>query len=247
MLTITDSIARLTISRPEARNALSLDLLSALHADVDRLHALPEAQRPTVVVLTGEGKAFCAGMDLKQVLGNPEGSRNLLRSLASLTFKLRTLPAVLLGVVNGPAIGGGCGLVTVCDLAITFSDNKMGFPEVDLGVCPAVVAPWLVRKVGPGPARRILLMGGLISGLEAHQSGIVTHLCPTQAELAAQSEAMITRLATGSLNALKATKHLLNQLDGSLDEAVLLRAADLSADVLNTPQTQEMLKKKLGS
>ncbi|MBX9736499.1 MAG: enoyl-CoA hydratase/isomerase family protein, partial [Phycisphaerales bacterium] len=168
-------------------------------------------------------------------------------TLATLTLKLRTLPSILVGVVNGPAIGGGCGLVTVCDVAISFTDNKLGFPEVDLGVCPAVVAPWLVRKIGPGRARQVLLMGGLISGKEAFDTGILTHIAPTAADLPALSEQLVQRLATAGPAALRATKELLNQLDGSYDQALLSRAADLSADVLNSPATQETLRKKLGA
>ncbi len=240
-------IARLTINRPESRNALSLAMLLELHAHVDALLAMPPENAPTVVVLTGAGRAFCAGMDLKEVLGNAEGSRELLHTLARLTLKLRSLPSVVVGVVNGPAIGGGCGLVTVCDIAISFTDNKLGFPEVDLGVCPAVVAPWLVRKIGPGRARQVLLMGGLISGKEAFDNGILTHLAPTIAELPVMSEQIIQKLATAGPAALRATKHLLNQVDGSYDEALLARAADLSADVLNSPATQETLRKKLGA
>ncbi|MGH7131102.1 MAG: enoyl-CoA hydratase/isomerase family protein [Phycisphaerales bacterium] len=237
-------VARLTINRPEQRNALSLDLLDALHAQVDHIAADPSIH---VVVLTGAGRAFCAGMDLKQVLGNADTSSQLLHRLGDLTFKLRALPAVTLAVVNGPAIGGGCGLVTVCDLSISFVDNKMGFPEVDLGVCPAVVAPWLVRKVGPGMARYILLSGGLMSGKEAFDRGILTQLVPTATDLEPGAEQLITRLSTGAPAALRATKSLLNELDGSTDRAILDRAASLSAEVLNTPATQAMLKRKLGA
>ncbi len=246
-LDTTSPIARLTLNRPESRNALSLELLTELHAHADALHRLPPESAPTVVVLTGAGRAFCAGMDLKEVLGNPDRARELLHTLATLTLKLRTLPSILVGVVNGPAIGGGCGLVTVCDVAISFTDNKLGFPEVDLGVCPAVVAPWLVRKIGPGRARQVLLMGGLISGKEAFDTGILTHIAPTAADLPTLSEQLVQRLATAGPAALRATKELLNQLDGSYDHALLSRAADLSADVLNSPATQETLRKKLGA
>ncbi len=243
-LTIDSRIARLTLNRPDHRNALSIDLLSALHARVDEIAARSDV---TCTVITGAGRVFCAGMDLKQVLGNTELASKLLLSLADLTFKIRTLPSVTLAVVNGAAIGGGCGLTTVCDLSITHADSKMGFPEVDMGVCPAVVAPWLCKKIGVGPARRILLSGGLMSGLAAHAAGIVTEVVPTVADLAAAGDAMATRLALGGPQALAATKGLLNQLDGSMDLATLHRAAALSASVLNTPEAQGMLRAKLGA
>ena len=259
-LTIDGPIATLTLNRPEQRNALSLDLLAALHKRVDELAPTaptgsaaggssgpPTTGRPTVLIVTGAGKAFCAGMDLKQVLGDDALARKLLLSLADFTLKLRALPLVTLAVVNGAAIGGGCGLSTVCDLSITHADSKMGFPEVDLGVCPAVVAPWLVRKVGAGRARAILLRGGVMSGAAAHAAGMVSEVVPTLADLAPAAQQMAARLATGGPVALAATKALMNELDGSLDRALLHRAANLSADVLGTAEAQAMLKTKLGS
>lgn len=243
-LDIAGPIARLKLNRPEQRNALSLELLDVLHQQVDRLATENGVH---VVVLSGAGRAFCAGMDLKQVLGNAEGSHRLLHRLAELTLKIRRLPAVTVAVVNGPAIGGGCGLVTVCDLGISFVDNKMGFPEVDLGVCPAVVGPWLVRKVGAGMARFILLSGGLMSGREAFDRGILTQVVSTATDLETASEELVQRLAAGAPAALRATKALLNEVDGSLDWPILEKAAALSADVLNTPETQAMLRRKLGA
>jgi methylglutaconyl-CoA hydratase len=237
-------IATLALNRPDARNALSTNLLAALHQRCAEL----EARRDVVVlILTGTGKSFCAGMDLKAVLGNPEQAKQLLMSLAELTVRLRALPMVLLAKVNGAAIGGGCGLATVCDFAITHADSKMGFPEVDLGVCPAVVAPWLARKVGPGRARAILLRGGLMSGSEALAAGLVTQCVPTREELDPAVAALAERLAQGGPNALRATKSLLNQLDGSTDTDLERRGAELSAQVLSTPESQAMLRAKLGA
>jgi methylglutaconyl-CoA hydratase len=246
-LTITSPIATLALNRPDVRNALSIDLLAALHARIDELARRIAAQHDIhVVILTGTGKSFCAGMDLKQVLGHPTAPLQLLTSLADFCLKLRALPAVTIAAVNGAAIGGGCGLSTVCDFAITHADSKMGFPEVDLGVCPAVVAPWLVRKVGAGRARAILLRGGLMSGRDAQQAGIVTDCVDTRDLLDAAVKALADKLATGGPNALRATKSLLNELDGSLDAAQARRAAELSASVLATPEAQAMLRAKLG-
>lgn len=250
-LQIDGPIATLTINRPDARNALSVELLAALHQRVDDLQArcTPDPAQtdssPHVCVLTGAGRSFCAGMDLKAVMGDEPASRRILLSLAEFTLKLRRLPCVLVAGVNGAAIGGGCGLVTVCDIAITYGENKMGFPEVDLGVCPAVVAPWLVRKIGAGRARKVLLSGGLMSGRDAEALGIVTQCVPTEADVMPATLAIAQRLASGSSNALRATRNLLNDLDGSLDWDILERAANLSADVLNTPECQAMLRSKM--
>ena len=236
-------IATLSLNRPDARNALSIDLLAALHAHADELAKRDDL---SVLVLTGEGKSFCAGMDLKAVLSSPDLPLALLSSLADFTLKLRTLPQVTIAKVNGAAIGGGCGLACVCDLAITHADSKMGFPEVDLGVCPAVVAPWLVKKIGPARARHILLSGGLLTGQTAFDLGIVNHLVSSRDELDAATTQLAERLAAGGPHALRATKQLLNEIDGSLDAAILRRGAELSATVVNDPATQATLRAKLG-
>ena len=243
ILDINQRIARLTINRPEARNALSTDLLAALHDAAKTLAARPDV---SVLVISGAGKAFCAGMDLKAVLNDPAAPGTLLSALGEFTLALRSLPMVVVAKVNGPAIGGGCGLACVADVAMTFAENKMGFPEVDLGVCPAVVAPWLVRKIGAGRARKVLLTGGLLSGAEAMQLGMVDHCVEQAADLDAACEKLVARLAEGGPNAVRATKGLLNELDGSMDADLIRRGAALSASVIATPETQATLRAKLG-
>src|SRR5262249_4851454 len=136
-------------------------------------------------------------------------------------------------------------LATVCDIAITHADSKMGFPEVDLGVCPAVVAPWLVRRVGAGRARHILLSGGLMTGQRAFEVGIVNQVVPTREDLDKAVEEAAARLATGGPNALRATKALLNEIDGSLDLEIGKKAAELSARVLAMPEARAMLEAKI--
>ncbi|NUQ53238.1 MAG: enoyl-CoA hydratase/isomerase family protein [Phycisphaerales bacterium] len=241
-LDIHGPVATLSLNRPDARNALSIPLLADLRARVDELSGRSDV---TVVVMTGAGKAFCAGMDLKAVLDNHELSLQLLSSLAELTIAIRTLPQVTVAKVNGAAIGGGCGLATVADLCVTHADSRMGFPEVDLGVCPAVVAPWLVRKIGAGRARAVLLRGGLMSGAEAHDDSIADHVVPTLAELEPFTAALAKRLSSGGPQALRATKGLLNTIDGSLDREIVRRGAQLSASVLSTHDAQERLRAKL--
>lgn len=235
-LDIAGPIATLTMNRPDARNAMSLPLLDAMHTALDSLPAGPH-----VLVLAGAGKSFCAGMDLKSVLGDESAPPKLLHSIAKLTTRLRNLPMVVVGKVNGAAIGGGCGLACACDIVLSHADAKLGFPEVDLGVCPAVVAPLLVRKIGAGPARAILLRGGLMSGADAHEVGIVDDLAATREGLDTLCDTVTERLAAGGANAIAATKQLLTEIDGSGDGTQAARGADLSAAVLATPEARERL------
>lgn len=245
-LSVEGRIATLTLNRPDARNALSIDLLGALHAQMDAIEALAaKADRPVVLVLTGEGRSFCAGMDLKAVLGDAALAQTLLTRLAELTLRVRALPMVTLASVNGAAIGGGCGLSCVCDISITHADAKLGFPEVDLGVCPAVVAPWVVKKLGASRARQVLLCGGVISGQRGHEIGLVNHCVGALDELAARTCEVAASIASGGPMALAATKGLLNELDRSLDRGIVLRGAQLSADVLSTDEAQRRLKSAL--
>ncbi|HED53754.1 MAG TPA: enoyl-CoA hydratase/isomerase family protein [Phycisphaerales bacterium] len=236
-------IATLTFNRPEAHNALSTEMLSAAHMRLDQLEASTD-EPPVVLILTGAGRSFCAGMDLKEVIigDDPGVPLRLLESLARLTHRLRLLPMVVLGRINGAAIGGGCGLATVCDLAITHADAKLGFPEVDLGLCPAVVSPWLVRRIGPGRARTVMLSGGVMSGSRAHELGIVSQVVDSREDLNAEVDRIAQSLAAGGPHAMRATKQLLNSLDGSDNLDILLEGAALSAKVLATEDAQRRLK-----
>ena len=146
---------------------------------------------------------------------------------------------VLTGVF--PEVGGGCGLMVVCDFAVTHAEAKLGYPEVDLGICPAVVAPWLMKKIGAGAARAMLLAGGTMSGEEGFRRGLATHLV-AEGELAATAQSLAKRLAKGGPKVLAATKHWLNELDGSLDDAIADEAAEISARIIADDEAQARLK-----
>lgn len=244
-LTIDGRIATLVMNRAEAHNSMSLDMLEAMHERVDSL----KDSDCSVLVITGAGRSFCAGMDLKAVLvelsGDETLGKKLLTNLAELTLKIRGLGMVTVASVNGAAIGGGCGLSCVCDVTITHADSKMGFPEVDLGLCPAVIAPWVVAKMGAGRARAAMLKGGIMSGAEAAAIGLVDHLADDRDGLAALTAEVSQRLASGGPKALAATKGLLNQIDGTMDPAMVMKGAELSASVLATPEAQRALAARM--
>ena len=246
-LSVQGPIAALSLNRPQQRNALSLDLIAALRERVQELVALGGASDgPKVVVLTGIGKSFCAGLDLKAVLDDPEAPGQLLGTLAELTLEIRALPMVMIAKVNGAAIGGGCGLTCVCDMSLTHDDAKVGFPEVDLSVCPAVVAPWVVRKTGAGRARQILLRGGLMRGAEAVALGLMDRSLETPEALDTAVDKLATRIARGGRRALAETKRLLNALDGSDDAEVVRTGAAISAEVVASEEAQAALRALYG-
>lgn len=241
--TVTDGVATITLNRPDKANALNRELIAAFGAAID---AIAERCAPAgdvrVLVIAGAGKAFCAGMDLRGVMDDPVAMGDMLRDLSRASRALRRLGIPTIARVQGAAVGGGCGLMVVTDFAVTHPEAKVGYPEVDLGICPAVVAPWLVRKIGAGRARAMLLAGGTLSGQQGFEAGLATHLCPAD-QLDAAVDGLARRLAGGGPHALATTKRWLNELDGSMDDAVLDRAAELSARIIAGAEAQERLRK----
>lgn len=231
-------IIHVSLNRPDARNALNFELIEQLEHAVKTVAANSAAR---VLVLSGNGKSFCAGMDLRGVLNDAQKMGLMLHGLARVGLALRKLSIPVIAKVQGAAIGGGCGLVVACDFAFTHEQAKLGYPEVDLGVCPAVVAPFLISKVGAGRARALLLAGGLVDGKEAVRIGLATHLVSVD-ELDSAAMNFAQKLSTGGPNAIATTKRLLHELDGLIDESTLSKAADLSAKIIVGNEAQERLR-----
>ena len=231
-------IVTLTLNRAGKRNALSAKMISALRVGLDEIEKMDSMR---VLILAGEGRSFCSGMDLKGVIDDPEAMRKMLLGLSEVFGRIRRLPVPTIARVQGAAIGGGCGLMIVCDFAFTHPEAKVGYPEVDLGICPAVVTPWLIKKLGAGKARAMLLSGGTISGKQGFEAGLATHLCSIE-DLPSAVDAFALNLAAGGKDALATTKRWLNELDGSLDDDILRKAAELSADIIAADEAQSRLR-----
>jgi methylglutaconyl-CoA hydratase len=245
LLDITDRCATVTLNRPQARNTLSMDLIEALERAIEAVGREVANSAVRVVILAGAGEAFCAGMDLKEVTSEPAGLRQVLRGFSRVMRQVRLLPVPTIARVQGAAIGGGCGLMVVPDFTLTHPEAKLGFPEVSLGVCPAVVAPWLIRRIGPGRARAMLLEGRAFSGREGFDLGLVTHLAE-RAQVDRVATELAAHLTAGNAEALAITKRWLNELEGHLSDDLVQRGADLSADVLASPEAQSRLRNRIG-
>ncbi|MHC4414407.1 MAG: enoyl-CoA hydratase/isomerase family protein [Planctomycetota bacterium] len=239
---ISDAIATVTMNRPEVRNALSRELIDALAVAIDAIDCEADVR---VMILSGAGKTFSAGMDLKGVMADPEGMRPTLEGLSRVMRKIRRLPIPTIARVQAAAIGGGCGLMVVTDFSVTHPHARIGYPEVSLGLSPAVVAPWLIKKIGPGRARAMLLAGRTVSGQEAYEFGLVTHLAQRR-RLEQEAAELAARLAEGSPPAMATTKRWVNELDGSLDDTLLAKGAALSADVIASAEAQARLRARFG-
>ena len=204
------SVLTLTLDRPEVRNALSGELVEQL---TEALEAAGRDDAVRVVVLTGTGRAFSAGADLAALQGLQTASAeaNLADSelLARLFEALYTLPKPVVAKVQGHAIAGGCGLAAVCDFSLVADDVKLGFTETRIGFVPALVAVFVVRKLGEAAARDLLLRGHLIDAAEAARIGLVTRAVPA-GDLDVAVDALCHDLATQtSASAVALTKRLL--------------------------------------
>ena len=232
----TGPVLTLTLDRPEVRNALSADLVEQL------TDALVDAGRDDgvrVVVLTGVGRAFSAGADLAalQALATASAEANLRDSetLARLFETVYTLPKPVVAKVQGHAIAGGCGLAAVCDFALVADHVKLGFTETRIGFVPAIVAVFVVRKLGEAAARDLLLRGRLVDAAEAAGSGSSRAPC-RPATSTSEVDALCRELATEtSASAVALTKRLLADvppmgLSEGLSYAARLNALARSTD-----------------
>src|SRR5438105_6493578 len=203
----------LVLNRPDKRNALSRDLIAAL---TDAVQRAQDDTRVRSIVLTAAGPVFCAGMDLAELAGSLHVAGesapvwdDALR-LANLYDLIYRSPKPTVAAVNGPAIAGGAGLVTVCDLALCVHEAKFGYPEVRRGLVAAMVMPHLLRHVGERTARYLLLTGELIDADESVRCGLVNAVAPA-GEVMARATAWARSLAEGGPQALAATKDLLGR------------------------------------
>ncbi len=227
----------LTLDRPEVRNALSLTLREELSA------ALTEAAGDAsirVVVITGRGPAFCAGVDLDELAASagqpPAAALADSRALADLFRQIIDLPQPVIAAVNGAAVAGGAGLVNACDIALAAASARFGYTEARIGFVPAIVAALLVRQVGDKAARRLLLGADLIDATEALRIGLITEVVPDD-ELLARALDAAGRLARNAPGSLAVTKELLSrlhglELDAAIDLAVTANASRRSAPEL---------------
>ena len=200
------SVATVTLGRPEARNALN----AALIGEVTRcFEELAEDESVRVVVLTGEGPTFCAGADVGYMRDTASFSyeENLedARRLADMFLAVDDLPKPVVARVQGAAIGGGAGLVAAADLAVAEEEARFAFSEVRLGIAPATIAPFVVRRIGYSRARALFLTGERFGTDLAREIGLVHEVVP-EGELDAALERVAAQLLQGGPAAQAAIK-----------------------------------------
>lgn len=232
-------VALLTLNRPEARNALNTELLEAL---TDAVEQSGRDGAVRAVVITGAGTSFCAGADLLDLaaLRDATQAENLEdgRRFQHLFRTLSTCPKPLVGAVNGPALAGGCGLATCCDILLASTDATFGYPEVKVGFVAAMVLVFLARQLGERRARELLLTAAPIGADQAHTWGLVHHVMPAEA-LVEEAVAHARQLAAGAPGALALTKELLWRTSGLPMEQALEMAAMANVHARTSPDMRE--------
>ncbi|HKF49461.1 MAG TPA: enoyl-CoA hydratase-related protein [Terracidiphilus sp.] len=227
-------VKTITLNRPEKRNALCPLLIEEL------TEALRDAETCDcgVVILTGAGPAFCAGLDMEHLATlnarSPEESRRDSEHMAKVLRALYEFPKPVIAAVNGPAIAGGMSLATIPDFTLAVPEAKFGYSEVKVGFVPAIAASFLLRQVGEKRTRELLLSGRLLKAQEAHQMGLVTQIVNAE-ELMQTARALAHCLLLNSPQAMQEVKRLLaghskQRLDHELEEAIEVNAHQRSAD-----------------
>ena len=223
--TLDRGVLTLTLNRPEKRNALNAAMIGALHGELQRAEIDPDVR---LVAIRGEGKDFCAGADLEELLASatkdPAENEADARRLGEIFVAMRALPKPVVGIVHGRALAGGAGLATACDILLMAGSAQIGYPEIQRGFVPAMVMTMLRRLVGERLAFDLVATGRVLSAEQAVQVGLASRVVP-DAELDVAAHALLAQLASTSASALALTKRLLYQLDGqSFSDGIALGA-----------------------
>jgi methylglutaconyl-CoA hydratase len=209
-----------TLSRDDVRNAFNGRMLDEL---LDAFEAAPEVPRGRAVVLTGTGSAFCAGADLNWMRAVREFTyeQNLEESnkVAAVMRRIYDCPLPTIARVNGPAIGGGAGLVACCDLAVAAESARFSLSEVKLGLIPSCISPYVIKKIGEGKAHEFFLTGERIAAGKAREIGLVNEVAK-DGELDAVVAKWVNQLVTSGPVAIARCKELIKRVPQmDLDEA----------------------------
>jgi methylglutaconyl-CoA hydratase len=240
---VDGAIARITLNRPEKRNALSDELIGVLK-DTFALAAEDEGVR--VVLLTGAGHDFCSGADLAGFDRTAEAGvldhLATARELADLFLAIRYHPKPIVAAVRGRALAGGCGLATACDLILAAESAQFGYPEVNIGFIPAMVMAILRRSVSEKRAFELLTTGESIGAREAQNIGLINRALP-DATFEAGVEEYVERLAAKPASAVSLTKSLLYHIDGMTFGAAIEAGARANAMARMTEEARRGIER----
>jgi methylglutaconyl-CoA hydratase len=236
-------IARIALNRPERRNALDQELLSELRDGV-RLSAADESVR--LVLVTGAGKDFCSGMDLRTFADDTSGDlakfQAEARNMAGLLLDMRRHPRPIIAAVHGRALGGGCGIATAADIVLAADSAQFGYPEINIGFVPAIVMAILRRSVSEKRAFELLASGESISAQTALDYGMINRVFAADA-FQHKVEEFVVNLASKSTSALTMSKELFYRTDAMQFEAAVQAGAEVNALARATEDFKQGIEK----
>jgi methylglutaconyl-CoA hydratase len=210
----------LTLNRPDKRNSLNPDLIQELKI---KFNEIEKDKNVKAVIITGEGESFCSGADLSYLnslkdLSSTENEKDS-KNIADLFLQIYNFKLPVIAAVNGPAIAGGCGLASVCDYIIAHpSQSKFGYSEVKIGFVPAIVSVFLIKKIGEGKAKELLLGGEFIDGKKALEIGLVSKLSENVIETSFDLANNLVKNSAYSMNLTKSLIHSVSNM--SVKDAV---------------------------
>ncbi len=238
LLESSEHIATITLNRPDKRNSITTQMIADLHSVLDTV----ENTHARVVILTGAGKTFCAGMDLSLLQAvatqSPSENQEDSRRMAKLFRRIWSYSKPMIAAVNGHALAGGCGIATLCDFTIAIPEAKFGYTEVKIGFLPAIVSVFLTRQIGEKRARDLLLTGRLVDGPEAKELGLVNEIVPPDKLMERVNELAEVLIAASPSSITRAKRLLVSAAADSLD-AELERAVLENAHIRHTPDFKE--------
>ncbi len=232
----------MTLNRPEVRNALNMELRTALR---EALRQATESDRVRAIIITGAGSAFCAGLDLAELASSLDRDsaqhRADSRALADLFLEVYTCPKPVVAAVNGPAIAGGAGLATVCDVMVMSEASSIGYSEARIGFVPALVGLFLARQIGERKARELLLTARRFRADDALAIGLANAVVPASTLLPTSLD-FATTMAANAPSSLAMIKALLAATAGSGLEDGLETAIDVSVLARTSEDLQEGIR-----
>lgn len=225
----TSSVLNVALNRPESHNAMTPEMIRELTAV---FQSLPARDDVRVVVLTGNGRSFCAGADLSfmRAAADYTFAENVAdgEAIFDLMMMVESCPKPIVGRVNGATVGGGVGLISCCDIVVAVERAQFGLSEARLGIVPAVISPFVLAKIGPGNGRELFLTGERFSAQHAQQIGLVHHVVP-EAELDAKVAERVEQLLLAAPGSQAAIKELIRTVAYQPKTAVRTYTATLIA------------------
>jgi len=242
VITKKDDVTTVALNRPEVHNAMNETLMKEL---TDCFHRLSGDDSVTAIILTGNGKSFCAGADLtwmkKMVNYSVEENKKDSHLLLEMYESIHSCPKPVFGRINGAAFGGGIGLLAICDITVTIPGAMFAFSEVKLGIIPAVISTFVASRLTPATMRRLFITGERFDTLAAQKIGLIDLVVPPE-RLDETMFSCVEQIRSSGPTAIKEVKHLIYHLEKMNIKAYKEFTVEKISELRVSPEGQEGIK-----